>query len=83
MGKGMDSEVVGLGKACARRQWENREEWRGRRRQLTEKHFQSHRDTPSGRNFVFWDSGPNINEEQQNYRDNFDVVFPNSLGAGI
>ncbi len=78
-----DRDIVGLGRACARRHGENREAWRSRKKNMTEKHFRSHRDTPSGRNFVFWNSGPNINEEQDNYRNNFDSIFPNSPGAGV
>lgn len=47
-----------------------------------EKHFKSHRDTPCGRNFVFWEH-EETEENKKNYRKNFDKCFPNSPGAGI
>ena len=47
-----------------------------------EKHFQSHRDVPAGRNFRWWngDQTPGVDKT---YRDNFDSIFPNSPGAGL
>ena len=50
-----------------------------------EKHFRSHRDVPSGRNFRFWEHpsrGEDSKKEDENYRKNFDRIFPNAPGAG-
>lgn len=47
-----------------------------------EKHFKSHRDTPSGRNFVFWNNTPS-REEEDKYRSGFDAIFPKAPGAGV
>jgi len=47
-----------------------------------EKHFRSHRDVPSGRNFHTWEHEHDP-EAEKKYRSNFDKVFPNAPGAGI
>ena len=47
-----------------------------------EKHFRSHRDTPDGKNFVFWNKKPSKKEEAS-YRKGFDSIFPNAPGAGV
>lgn len=46
-----------------------------------DKHFQSHRELPNGRNFR-WNSEKDP-EADRKYRNNFDSIFPNSPGAGI
>lgn len=45
-----------------------------------DKHFKSHRDTPNGRNFLFWDHEL-TEKDKKNYSKNFDTIFPNSPGA--
>ena len=47
-----------------------------------EKHFRSHRDTPSGKNFACWDHDETP-ETITNYRQGFDSIFPDAPGAGI
>ena len=47
-----------------------------------EKHFKSHPELPSGRNFVYWNHDKDT-EGKKKYRDNFDSVFPNSPGVGL
>lgn len=46
-----------------------------------EKHFRSHRELPSGRDFR-WNSEKDP-EADNKYRTNFDTVFPNAPGAGF
>ncbi len=41
-----------------------------------------HKDTPFGRNFVFWNHNPS-KQELTNYRDNYERIFPKSKGVGI
>ena len=47
-----------------------------------ERHFKSHPELPNGRNFHVW-GGDNDPKAEENYRKNFDSIFPNSPGAGI
>lgn len=47
-----------------------------------ERHFKSHRELPSGRNFTCWNRDKDV-EADRKYRENFDSIFPNSPGAGI
>jgi hypothetical protein len=47
-----------------------------------ERYFSSQRDTPDGRNFVYWNRDPS-KQEKENYRDNYDKLFPDAPGAGI
>jgi hypothetical protein len=46
-----------------------------------EKHFRSHRELPTGRDFrCFQEKTP---EADQKYRDNFDRIFPKAPGFGL
>lgn len=48
-----------------------------------DKHFRSQRELPNGRDFR-WNTFRNITrEDRDNYRRNFDLVFPNAPGAGL
>jgi len=47
-----------------------------------EKHFQSHRELPNGRNFTCWNRDKDV-EADRRYRENFDAIFPNAPGAGF
>ena len=48
-----------------------------------EKHFKSQRELPRGRDYR-WNTFHEITEEDyDNYRKNFDRIFPNAPGAGI
>ncbi|MCK9431592.1 MAG: hypothetical protein M0R00_01375 [Candidatus Omnitrophica bacterium] len=48
-----------------------------------EKHFQSQRELPNGRHFL-WNSYRFKSEYDNNaYRRNFDNIFPNAPGRGI
>lgn len=77
-----DKEIRNLGMACRRKPGENREVWRQRRKRLTDKHFKHHRGVPFGRNFAFWDH-EETEENRENYRNNFDQIFPNAPGVGL
>ena len=53
-------------------------------RKKRDRHFRSHRDTPAGRNFVFWDhDGHNSKASLARFRNNMDAIFPSAPGAGI
>ena len=82
MGKSETKELEGLGHECRKRPGESSRAWRDRKNKTTEKFFRSHRDTPTGRNFVYW-NGVETAQDRQNYRDNFDSIFPNAPGAGM
>lgn len=47
-----------------------------------EKHFKSHPELPSKRNFTCWNREKNVKGDKK-YRSNFDAIFPSSPGAGI
>jgi hypothetical protein len=47
-----------------------------------EKHFRSHRELPVGKNFTCWNHEHNPTADEQ-YRQNFDRLFPNAPGAGL
>lgn len=48
-----------------------------------DQHFRSQRELPSGRNFL-WNTYRFKDERDiDNYRKNFDDIFPNAPGAGI
>lgn len=47
-----------------------------------EKHFKSHRELPTGRDFRAFGRDPDPSADQ-NYRDNFNATFPNAPGANF
>lgn len=47
-----------------------------------EKHFRGHPELRNGRNFHCWNH-IHVPGEDDNYRRNYDAIFPNSLGAGM
>ncbi len=46
-----------------------------------EKHFKGHPELPNGRDFRF--NHQFDKKEDENYRQNFDKVFPNAPGVGL
>ena len=42
-----------------------------------------HQDCPMGRNFMAFTISQRSKKDKENYRRNFDMVFPNAPGAGI
>lgn len=46
-----------------------------------EKHFKSHPELPTGRDFKF--NHTTYPGDNKRYREGFDAIFPNSPGAGI
>ena len=48
-----------------------------------EKHFRSHRELPTGRDFRWNQPHHHAIAGDKNFRENFDRIFPNAPGAGI
>lgn len=48
-----------------------------------ERHFKGQRELPTNRNFLWNSFRYKTEEDMNNYRNNFDDIFPNSPGAGI
>lgn len=47
-----------------------------------EKHFKSHRELPTKRNFRCWNRDKDVQADRK-YRQNFDKIFPKAPGTGI
>lgn len=50
--------------------------------QKAEKHFRSHQELKSGKNFTCWNRDHDARADRK-YRSNFDATFPNSPGVGL
>ena len=48
-----------------------------------ERWFRGQRELPNGRNFLWNSFRFKSKEDLENYRKNFDLVFPHAPGAGI
>lgn len=48
-----------------------------------EDHFKGHRMFPNGRDYRCFIQHAITEEDRENYRTNFDLVFPHAPGAGI
>lgn len=71
-----DHTILGM-RGIANQQEED-EFWR-----RSNQYFKSQRDIPSGRSYLWNYYHAKSKDDLDNYRKNFDRIFPNSPGAGI